>query len=600
MILEEVVFDMEVFPNWWCMVYTKPGDMAQLEVITSETPNYRKILQELIVRRVLMGFNIKGYDLRILNAIMHNCDPYRVYAVSKAIIDGDETDAFNNYTFWNKFNFSDLFDDWRFGSLKEFESNIGMSIKESDVSFDKEHLTEEDKVETIKYCKHDVRATVKLLDYRRDYIDSKVMLSEMYGIPLDKALKSTNAKLCALVLEAEPHRRPIEDKFIIPVRVEGYIRANLPENVISLFEYLNEDTKTVHLFDNTINFGIGGIHSTYSENIVTKSDDEYILTNIDVTSYYPNLMMNFNYMSRNVPNPEKYKDIYNLRVELKKQAGEEAKLNGKSEKWAKLNAQQNALKLILNTTYGATKNKYNALYDEYQASSLCYLGQLLLASLANKIYNKVGAIIIQTNTDGVLVKVRRDKLKDVEMLVSEWEALTGFTMEYDTVPLFFQRDVNNYIEVTDNPKKPYKLKGKWSNQAEESVANLNAPITHEAILNYYVKNIPIEETINGCSEIFKFCFTAKAGHTYTKTYHYVDNQPRLCNKINRVVATTDNRYGTLKKYKVCDDGKPRFDKIADVPERCILLNEELEMIDTLDRDWYIQFAKNKLKELKWV
>lgn len=600
MALQEVVFDMEVFPNWWCMVYTNPNDMSKLEIITSDMPDYRQQIQQLIIRRVLIGFNIKGYDLRILNAIMHACDPYRVYKVSKAILANDESDAFNNYTFWNKFNFSDLFDDWRFGSLKEFESNIGMSIKESDISFDKEHLTEEDKLETLKYCKHDVVATVKLLEYRRDYIDSKIMLSEMYNIPIDKALKSTNAKLCALVLEAEPHRRPLEDKFIIPQKVEGYIRENLPESVISLFEYLNEDTKTVYLFDNTINFGIGGIHSTYSENIVTKSDDEYVLTNIDVTSYYPNLMMNFNYMSRNVPKPEKYRDIYNLRVELKRQAGEEAKLNGKSEKWAKLNAQQNALKLILNTTYGATKNKYNALYDEYQASSLCYLGQLLLASLANKIYNKVGAIIIQTNTDGILIKVRNERLDEVKALVSEWENLTGFTMEYDRVPLFFQRDVNNYIEVTDNPKKPYKLKGKWSNQAEESVANLNAPITHKAILNYYVNNTPIEDTINGCDNIFEFCFTAKAGHTYTKTYHYINDEPYLCNKINRVVATTDVRYGTLKKYKVCDDGKPRFDKIADVPERCVLLNEELYMIDTLDREWYIQFAKNKLKELKWV
>lgn len=283
MALQEVVFDMEVFPNWWCMVYTNPDDMSKLEIITSDMPDYRQQIQQLIVRRVLIGFNIKGYDLRILNAIMHACDPYRVYEVSKAILASDETDAFNNYTFWNKFNFSDLFDDWRFGSLKAFESNIGMSIKESDISFDKEFLTEEDKEEILKYCKHDVTATVKLLDYRRDYIDSKIMLSEMYNIPIDKALKSTNAKLCALVLEAEPHHRPLEDKFIIPQRVEGYIRENLPESVVSLFEYLNKDTKTVRLFDNTINFGIGGIHSTYAENIVTKSDDEYILTNIDVT-----------------------------------------------------------------------------------------------------------------------------------------------------------------------------------------------------------------------------------------------------------------------------------------------------------------------------
>ena len=367
-----------------------------------------------------------------------------------------------------------------------------------------------------------------------------------------------------------------------------------------MFEYLNDDSKVVNLFDNEITFGIGGIHSTYSENIVTKSDEQNVLMNIDVTSYYPNLMMKFGYLSRNVAKPEKYEEIYNLRVELKRQANEEAKLNGKSEKWKTLNAQQNALKLILNTTYGATKNKYNALYDEYQASSLCYLGQLLLAALANKIYTQVGATIIQTNTDGILVKVKRTMLPDVRVLVKEWEDLTGFTMEEDFIVMFFQRDVNNYIEVTDNPKKPYKLKGKWTNQAEDTIANLNAPVTHEALLLFYTQGVPIEDTVYNCNDIKKFCLTAKTGHTYSKTYYYYNNEPRLANKVNRVVATTDTKCGTIKKHKVCDDGKPRYDKIADVPERCRILNDELEMIDDLDRDWYVQFARNKVKELKWV
>lgn len=600
--MDDVIFDLEVFPNWWCMVYTDPNDMSRLLVITSDTPNYKQILGSLIIKRCLIGFNIKGYDLRILNGIMHSCDPYRLYQLSKAIIEtDDETDPFNNYTFWNKFNFSDLYDDWRFGSLKEFESNIGMSIKESDISFDKEDLTPEDKEEIIKYCKHDVEATIKLFEYRKEYLESKKTLSEMYNIPLAKALKSTNAKLSAIVLEAEFKSRPKVDNFTIPEKVEPYIRENLPESVISLFDVFSEETKTVTLFDNVVNFGIGGIHSVYAENIVAKSDDEYTLVNWDVASYYPNLMMKFNYMSRNVPNPKKYEDIYNLRIKIKHEAAEEAKVNGKTEKWRTLNAQQNALKLILNTTYGATKNKYNALYDEYQASSLCYLGQLLLAALSNKAYHTIPNIkIVQTNTDGVLFKCPNKYMDKLTELVHEWEALTGFTMEDDIVPMFFQRDVNNYIECTDNPKKPFKLKGKWTNQAEETIANLNAPITHEAILNYYTKGKPVEETINECNDIFKFCFTAKTGHTYTKTYHYINNEPRLANKINRVVATTDTTYGTLKKWKLCDDGKPRLDKIADVPERCILLNDELKMIDTLDRQWYVDFAKNKIKELKWI
>lgn len=598
--LDEVVFDMEVFPEWWCMVYTNPNDMNEKLVISSDTPNYKEIIKSLIVKRCLIGFNIKGYDLRILNGIIHSCDPYRLYKLSKAIIEKDESDPFNNYTFWNKFNFSDLYDDWRFGSLKEFESNTGMSIKESEIPFDRENLTDEEKEEIISYCKHDVEATVRLLNYRRDYIDSKKTLSEMFNIPLAKALKSTNAKLCAIVLNAEAKSRPLCDRFILPENVKDYVHENLPESVIDMFEYLSDEGKEVRLFDNTIKFGIGGIHSTLSDNIVTKTDNQASLINIDVTSYYPNLMMNFKYMSRNTSDPDVYKQIYDLRVELKKQANEEAELNGKSAKWRDLDSKQNALKLILNTTYGAIKNKYNALYDEYQASSLCYLGQLLLASLANKLNKEAGAIIIQTNTDGILVKVVNDNIEKVKEIVGEWEKMTGFTMEYDYIKMFYQRDVNNYIEITNNPKKPYKLKGKWSNQAEESVANLNAPVTHEAILNYYTKNIPVEETINNCEDIFKFCFTAKTGHTYSKTYHFINEEPRLVNKVNRVVATTNEKYGTLKKYKIDDEGVIRLDKVADIPEHCVLLNDELEMIDTLDKEWYINFTKKKIKDLRWV
>ena len=93
-------------------------------------------------------------------------------------------------------------------------------------------------------------------------------------------------------------------------------------------------------------------------------------------------------------------------------------------------------------------------------------------------------------------------------------------MEFDYIKSFYQRDVNNYIECTGNEKDPYKLKGKWSNQAiinGETISNLNAPITHKALLYYYVSNIPIEKTILECNNLMDFCFTTKTGHTYDET-----------------------------------------------------------------------------------
>ena len=660
------VFEMEVFPTWWCLVYKDHGANKHT-VIRSDSPTYKADLINMKMQVTLVGFNIKGYDLRILNAINHDYDPAEVYEVSQAIIN-DTPHAFNDFTFWNSYNFTDLYDDWLFGSLKEYEANSGMSIMESEVPFDKRELTETDKLDIIKYCIHDVDATDNLLSYRETYLEGKLALADMFNIPKHTALKSTNAKLDALVLKATKEDRLYSSQYVIPERVETYIKEWIPENVIKAFSkisYDEKEEKSFLLFNNLVVFGVGGIHSTLlanedldhlknvynvtngdaislkihkemkkldSANMLVKTEGNKILKNIDVTSYYPNLIMHFGYMSRNVPDPSLYKYIYDLRVKLKKEAKAEKAKNGQSELWKKLNSQQNGLKLVLNTTYGACKNKYNALYDPYQASSLCYTGQLLLSALATELWVKTQSDIIQTNTDGLLIRCDKDVFEQIKSIVSAWEQLVHFTMEYDNVMLFFQRDVNNYIEVTDDDKAPYKLKGKWCNQAgydptnpNRSLSNLNAPITHQAILAYYTKGTPIRETIMACDNLYDFCFTTKTGYTYDKTYHVVNNECVVANKVNRCVATTDKSYGTIYKYKrislpenptakqkdAWEQKKKkwakkytiplgRMDKCSDIPEHAFLVNDTLEMIPTLDKEWYIAFAEKKLKDLRCV
>lgn len=596
--MKTMVFDLEVLPRWWCMVYTTPDKLDELNVISSDTPNFREKIKALIPTVCWFGFNIKNYDLRIVNAILKGCDTSEIYELSKDIINDTKSHPLNNFKFWNSFNFSDLYDDWKFGTLKEFESNSGMDIMESSISFDKEFLTESDKEELIHYCKHDVEATVKLYYYRKPgYIDGKIGLSEMFDIPIDKALKSTNAKLCSIVLKAEPHYRPSNYNFVIPERVKDYIENSLPKDIIDLFAILSKENKEVKLFDNDVVFGIGGIHSTIQENVLVKADEDTALFDIDVTSYYPHLMMCFNYMSRNVKDPSIYERVYNLRADIKKKMQEEYKLNGKSELFYKYKGQQLGLKLVLNTTYGATKNEYNNLYDEYQASSLCYLGQLLLAALANNLHNKTKTDIIQCNTDGILVRCPKTEITKVKELVSEWEKITDFPMEYDYYKIFFQRDVNNYIGMKEDGS--IVLKGKWSNQADDdrAMSNLNAPIAHKAVLDYYIKGTPIKDTIYGCSNPLDFCFTTKTGKNYDATYYYINNEPHKVNKINRVMATKNVSRGTLKKYKKNEN---RYDKIAEIPEHCELINGIPTMPDDLDLDWYVEFATNKLKELKEI
>ena len=74
------------------------------------------------------------------------------------------------------------------------------------------------------------------------------------------------------------------------------------------------------------------------------------------------------YTSRNIPSPDVYAATIERRVKAKR-AGDKATAN--------------ALKLVLNTTYGAMLNKYNALYDPLMGRSVCISGQLFLLELAN-------------------------------------------------------------------------------------------------------------------------------------------------------------------------------------------------------------------------
>ena len=639
-----ITFDIEVFPNWWCVCYKV--DDEPIKDLTSDDKDVQYILNKLRIGNILVGFNIKNYDLKILYAIFKGATCERLYKLSKSIIEENPDEVLNSYKFWNEFNFIDLFDDWRFGSLKEFESNIGLDIRETTISFDDKITTDAQKEEVLRYCHHDVEATVKLKEYRKSYIESKEVLAEMYDIPVMQAYKSTNAKLAAIILKAKPRKFHDSDKFHLPEKVKDYVEQALPEEVLRMFDTISYDKKETFLFDNAVIFGVGGVHSVYKhpdwddvKPTYTMSEEDWQLINVDVNSYYPNMLIHFNLLSRCCESVKVYKDIYEYRLHWKQEASNELKRNGKTEYYYSCQAKQKALKLVLNTTYGAMKNQFNALYDPYMAGTMCYLGQILLTALANNLYTKVPTVkIIQLNTDGIMLKVKKQYICEIEKLVNEWETLTELSMEFDYVAGMFQRDVNNYIELTGDDHKPYKLKGKWSNQADEDrdLVNLNAPITHLAILNFYTKGISVEDTIHAGTNPMDFCFTTKTGRSYNATVYEIGKSYVDANRVNRVVATKDHSKGTIYKYKNEQPAKPkmptdkdsdsvwrkyfreldkwekrksafesitglpfgRLDKTAEIPEHCELVNDVItELPKDIDYDWYIQFAKNKIKEL---
>ena len=106
--------------------------------------------------------------------------------------------------------------------------------------------------------------------------------------------------------------------------------------------------------------GYGGIHAAIP-NYFFEETDERVIRNKDVASYYPHLMTLCGYTSRNIPSAQVFEEVLETRMK--------AKASGDK-------ATANALKLVVNTTYGALLNRYNDLFDPLMGRSVCITEQV--------------------------------------------------------------------------------------------------------------------------------------------------------------------------------------------------------------------------------
>ena len=287
------------------------------------------------------------------------------------------------------------------------------------------------------------------------------------------------------------------------------------------------------------------------------------------------------YTSRNIPNPQIYADMLETRMKAKK-AGDTATAN--------------ALKLVANTTYGAMLNKYNDLYDPLMGRSVCITGQLFLLELANHLRAECKTLeVVQLNTDGIMVSFDDSEYDKVLEITKEWETRTGFELEEDKIKAIYQKDVNNYVEIPYDGKP--KIKGGYLVRGIAPAGafniNNNATIVAKAIVDYFTKGTEVETTIGECTDIFQFQIIAKAGSKYKEAFHIVDGKEIPIQKVNRVYASKDSRYGKLFKVKTENDSTA---KIESLPEHCIIDNDNKLTIESVDKSWYIEMAKKRIND----
>lgn len=552
---------------------------------------------------LFIGYNSHSYDANVMRAYLQGKNPYHV---SKAIIESDDRGLVYKMFDTKKTPLfgMDLYQDNRGFSLKEHSAFMGINIKETDVDFDLDReLTEEEQVLNELYCKNDVLATEKRFEQNIGMLVAKAAIALYFG--LDKmALSMTNANLTAELLGAEktPDRGDELDKYELP---EGFEIES--ENILNAFmkdEFEANDkghasiSLDVPRRDVTEVLGVGGIHGAKESFIhVGKFHAR------DVGSLYPNTMVLFDYLSRNIPEDKRhiYQMLLDERMEAKYSNKEFTEIKGVKIPTKLL---INGYKLPLNTKYGAMGAEFNKLYDPRMRLLVCITGQMAMWDLLEKIEDH--ATIIQSNTDAhYYIPFSEEDEKEIDDIAKDWEERTGYTLDDDPFKAIFQKDVNNYLAVTSDGKVKFKGAIGLTNGLKVSKA-----IVSNAFINYVVSGKDYKEFINECDELRQFQMITKTGYTFDNTVvRDMNGNETKAQKVNRVFAIKDS-YKAVEIFKVKRGsiieeegttivGDDSYTKgLPNAPEYYAIDNEAIGegwiTIDDIDKEYYINQVEDLL------
>ena len=593
-----IIWDLEVF-KYNFMITWLDTKTRKFHTIHDDRDKFKEMYDKY-KNEIWVSYNGRQYDVPVMQAILAGFDPFEItnWIINKGRKGWEFSSLLRNYPI---LNYDTMIG---FRGLKELEGFMGIDIKETSVPFDIDRpLTKSEIQEVIEYNKADVWATFLVFLENKHEFESHMGLIKEFNLPL-WMISKTKAQISAEILNARRPDKPWDDEFdiVFPDALElgryEYVKDHFIDWSKNVKDYNKVELKT----------DIGGIPHVVAIGGLHGARDKYMDTGhfilIDAESYYPYSMVNYKYLSRNVANPKKFETILKERLEMK----------------ANKDPREQPRKIVLNSTFGASKDKWNKLYDPRQANSLCIANQLFLIDLIDKLEDYCQ--IIQSNTDGILIKLYNESDEDmIKSIISKWEERTKFKMSYEYFNKIIQKDVNNYIFVADDY---IVTKGAWVKKLSKLDNDL--PIVNKAIVDYFTKGISPRETIYGSDKLIDFQKITKISNKYDFGFHengsgqdvyryqvpkyrirkgekylshYEDLEfrgDRLQEKVIRCFASTNPNDGAIyKKHK----DKISLDKTAGTPENAFIDNGDItdkEIPSKLDREWYLDLAMRRIDE----
>jgi len=511
---DELIVDVEVFSNYFLAVFTHVVS-GKVFYLDSKTPEMKEGLQWILSNCLTVGFNSIDYDLTICYFVCAGKVESTLKDVSDALIKNNVNPHQLHQIFRVKKFGVDHIDLIEvaplFASLKTYAGRLH-ARKMQDLPFHPDTILTEDQITIVRwYCVNDTLNTKLLRECLREQIELRYELSNEFNIDLRS---KSDAQIAEAVINRELKR--ITGRFptkpIVPVgtvyryKIPYYLnfQSNLLKyalNVVANAEFIvnvhgsvtmPQEIKDlpIEMNGSIYRMGIGGLHSS-EQTVAHVADDQFLLFDKDVTSYYPFIILNLELAPQHLGDPflSVYRSIVNKRIEAKRIGNKPI---------------ADSLKIVVNGVFGKMGNMHSIIYSPDLLFQVTLTGQLTLLLLIERL-ELAGIRVVSANTDGIVIKCPRHLQDRMKAIIKTWEFDTRFETEGSEFKALYSRDVNNYIAIkTDEKIKSKGAYGRPEYAAEQLHKNPTSQICLDAVLDYLTKQIPLEDTIRACTDVAKF------------------------------------------------------------------------------------------------
>lgn len=657
------IWDLETYPNFFLAVFknivTKDYHYFEISDRKSDQINLKKFLNEQV--KGLIGFNNLNFDYPVLHNTLLKSNKLltsqEIYKEVETIINTKYSAIWDNQI---KIPQLDLYRIWHYDnknkstSLKWLEFAMRLPNVEDLPYKPGTILTYDQMDKIISYCKNDIEATEKFYDLSSKHIEIRKFYTQLEGMNLINASEIKMSKeIFGKYLSKEMN---IDIKTLSKLRTErsevnikdiifNYLKFNDPLNQKILEKFNSykwidtsnmsaEQSKKYSIsfsreYKNVVReYAEGGLHS-FGKAGIYESDNDYVLVDVDFASYYPHISFRNKLHPEHIPEPifsRIYEGFYKDR-----------KLYDKKD------PRNYVLKIILNGSYGLSKDKYAFLYDPKWQLAICINGQLMLTLLTEKVFKacKLEPTIIFENTDGAMYRIHKSDYDNLTKACKEVEEIVNIPLEVQVCKKIIARDVNNYINIITDENIKFKGCFEIDRDYHKNHSKRIVPI---ALANYFINNIHIEKTIYNhidnenildkygfCDNygIYDFCLGAKMKgqnelvQRYWKGYDLIEEPLSKMNRyyVSNIGVELIKKLPPLEKHFLTETDKYKlkvdenqmniFDIIKDVKidaedrdenleagYKCTLFNKYKEYKYDLNYDYYIKECYSIIDKLK--